>query len=115
MATRLFKLVTGEELIGQVSPPIEMMATDGPGYPRTPTTVNVTRVRTVTRLSMQTPQGVTFMNVLATFLAGSPTDNLPLRPEHVIIECDPDAELERVYLKEVSGIELATAIPRGRS
>lgn len=102
MATRLFKLVTGEELIGQVE--------DAGGIGPT----QLKRARTVTRLSMQTPQGVTFMNVLAPFLAGSPTDNLRLRPEHVILECDPDAELERVYLKEVSGIELATAIPRGR-
>ncbi len=101
MATRVFKLITGEEIIGQAHPNVD--------------SIDVTRVRTISRLPLQGPAGVQFINVLAAYLGGSPTDNLRLKPEHILIECDPAPDLEAAYMKDTSGIELATAMPRGRS
>ena len=101
MAVRCYKLITGEEVIGQP----EVMET----------AVNLKKVRTITRLSMQTPQGITFVNVLANYWGSSPSDNLLLKPSDIFQEVDPDPELERTYTKDTCGIELVSAMPKGRT
>lgn len=109
MAARVYKLVTGEEVIGQPEN-LDLSNADGPA-----TAINLKKVRTITRLSMQTPQGVTFVNVLANYWASSPSDNLLLKVEHIVAHCEPEMELERTYTRDTCGIELSSSMPKGRA
>ena len=104
MAARIFKLITGEEIIAQLDS-------------RTAEHVELKRVRVISRLPMGNPNtgAVQFVNILTNYYGGSPhTDNLKLEPWHIMQEAEPEADLERIYIKEHSGIELASAIPKGR-
>ena len=94
MAIKLLKLITGEEVIAKQDFDVAKYV--------------LKDVRCVTRIPIQGPAGVQFVNVLAPYFGGAQkTDNLVLQPEHIVQMVEPDDELVKVYTKETTGIVVA--------
>ena len=87
-----FRLVSGEEILCQVvSEPTDSYLVT---HPR------------VLQL-MPTPQGGYGLGLLPWFHSKS-SGEIAVKKSHIVAECSPDADTEKAYLEQVSGIKLAT-------
>jgi hypothetical protein len=98
---RLYKLVTGEELIadGVILKQGDMPLRKGALL------FDLRRTRTVTRVP--TPQGIVML--LVTFWSNSPETVLSIDCDRVLAQAEPSKALEDAFTQEVVGIQIARA------
>jgi hypothetical protein len=91
----LFKLVSGEEIIATV--------TDD----RTPSTITVEKARAIAVVQTGPQQ---YGLQLFPFLKGAPDEEFDLYIHSIIGQLPAPADLERSYISQTSGIEIATSL-----
>lgn len=93
---KLFKLVSGEELVGTIV-----------GEDSNANTYNIKDARTFIVI----PNGQqSYALDLVPFLRGEPDGELTLFKHAILATCEVSADLERAYLSRTSGIEIASSL-----
>jgi hypothetical protein len=107
MATiKTFKLVSGEEVVARVSERTALIETVG-AAPATPTTYELHRPMTI-QLQPVAPGkfGLAFVPYA---LSNPEVETITVSAANVVAVFEPAKEVERQYLQQTTGLELATA------